>query len=215
MPLTLIAIPGGFEIRGQSRLKDSRKGCDPVLSSLSIMNQNGALPEIDVLNPELQRFGLSQSAAVYQLGNQFPRIFEMREDTLDLVSRQDGWRAPRSLPGGPEIEINFLETMNFLSKKNQGVEGLLLGGRGHLALESEKIEVLAEGSGIEFAEALTESPHSEATEASDPVKASLFSRDGQSGKANGPAGFGDEFGDGLLLARRGRVIGAGWAGFVR
>jgi hypothetical protein len=46
-----------------------------VLAALAVMDGVAPLPEIDVLDPQLQRLALAQAAALEQLADQAPWIF--------------------------------------------------------------------------------------------------------------------------------------------
>jgi hypothetical protein len=115
-------------------------GVDPF-KGRSLVDGDGGLAEIEVLNPEAKGFHESQAGAIHELGGEFPGIFEMGDDRTDLLaSHDDRWTA-LAAGRGEVIEGEVLDAEDVSDEEDHGVERLALGGWGDVAFEGEELKI--------------------------------------------------------------------------
>jgi hypothetical protein len=112
-----------------------------VSAALAIMDGDGALAKIEVLDAQAHGLHQPEATAIHDLCDQFPGIFEAGEDGADFLAGHYSGRSSRATGWGDGVEGEFLDAEDVLCQKGHGIERLLLGGRGDVSFQSEKFEV--------------------------------------------------------------------------
>ena len=133
------------EVFGESLLKAFWQGDDPMFAALAIVDGDGALAEIDVLNTESEGFHNSEAGAIHDLAGEFPRIFQMSDDEAHSGAGHDDRRAALASSGSEVIKGEFLDPKAVFDEKDHGIERLFLGGWSDVAFEGEELEVSRDG----------------------------------------------------------------------
>jgi hypothetical protein len=76
-----------------------------VFSILSIMDGDGALAEIQILDAQAHGFHEPEAAAIHDLGDQFPWIFQTGEDGADFLAGHDDRRAALTMGGSDVVRL--------------------------------------------------------------------------------------------------------------
>ena len=183
---------------------------DAVFSILSIMDGDGSLAEIQILDAQAHGFHEPEAAAIHDLGDQFPWIFQTGENRADFLAGHDDRRAALTTGGSDVVESEFLASEDVFHEKSHGVERLLLGGRGDVSFQREEVEVGGDGGGPGGLRGLAEFLVAEADEPAVPVDVSLLGShrlvldpDDAAERINEPLEFRFGIGD-LFRSRRGR-----------
>ena len=127
LQVLLVAVLEGTQVRTQASFQGARQRHNPVFATFSIVDGDGSLSKIKILDPESQSFHLPKASAVDHFAHQSPGIFQFIEDGADFLTGQDGRRSTRSGPGWSESEIQVFDSVDGLAEEGQGVERLALG----------------------------------------------------------------------------------------
>ena len=100
-----------------------------VSAALAIMDGDGALAKIEILDAQAHGFHETEAAAIHDLSDQFPRIFQTGENRADFLAGHDDRRAALTTGGSDVGEGEFPNAEDVFQEKSHGVERLLLGGR--------------------------------------------------------------------------------------
>lgn len=169
-----VFLMGSGEVVGESMLKCFGQWHDAVPAAFAIMDGDGALTEIDVFDPEAEGFHEPQAGAVHEEGCEFPWIFEILDDRAHfLAGHDDRWTA-FATSGGDVIESELLDAEDVFHEKRHGVECLLLGGRGDVALKGKIVEVSGDGGWAGDFRRLAEFVETKTDEAAIPVNVSFL-----------------------------------------
>jgi hypothetical protein len=120
---------------------------DTVFSAFAIVDGDGSLPEIEVLDTQAHGFHQAQTAAIHDLCAQFPRIFQVGENGADFLAGHDNRWAPLTTGGGEVIQSEVRDAEDVFDEEDPGIEGLVLGGWGDVPFEGEEVEVSRNGGG--------------------------------------------------------------------
>ena len=114
-----------------------RQDSGPVLTTLTAPDKDESLAEIHILNTQADTLQQAQAAAIEQFCHQGMLARHRAEQTLNLRLNQHSGRsfAVACCGSGRSHRQGFVK--NIPIEKNQGVQGLSLGGSGHLALGYE------------------------------------------------------------------------------
>ena len=161
----------------EALFEGSGQGDDAMSAALAIVDGDGALAEIEVFDAEAEGFHDPQAAAIHELGDEFPGIFQAGEDGTDFLAGHDDGRAALAAGGGDVIESKFLDAKHVFHEEGHGIERLLLGARSDVALEREEVEICGDGGRADGLGGLAEHTEAEADEAAVPVNVSLLGGD--------------------------------------
>ena len=131
----------GFEVSLESGFEDFWKGDEAVFPSFGVMDGDGAVPEVDVLDAEAKAFHDAEAGPVEELGGEFPGVVEEAEHGADFVAGQHGRRAAGAASGGVDVKGEFGVPEDVAEEEDEGIEGLFLSGGSDLAFEGEVLEV--------------------------------------------------------------------------
>jgi len=145
-----------------------------VSSSLAVVNGDGALAEIQILDAQAHGFHEPEAAAIHKLGDQFPWIFKAGEDGADFLAGHHHRRSSCAAGRGNVIEGEFLDAEDVFGQEGHCVERLLLGGRGDVSFQREEVEVGGDGGWPGHLRGLAEHLEAEADEPAVPVDISLL-----------------------------------------
>jgi hypothetical protein len=181
---------------------------DTVFSAFAIVDGDGALPKIEILDAQTHGFHQAQTAAIHDLSAQFPGIFQVCENGANFFAGHDHRGTALTTGGGEVIQSQFLNAENIFDEEDHGVERLVLGGRGDVPLKGEEIEVSGDGGRASSIRRLAEFLETETDEAAIPVNVGFLGGDGVALEPDGPAKGINEFGEfrfvtGGLFRRRG------------
>lgn len=129
--LDAIHLPaqGLFERAGQEG--------DAILPALAVADEDVALAEVDVLDPEPEAFHQPQPGSIEEAGHQPGRAVELIEDGVDLVAGQDGGQALGPTGGDDAGPLLERLTENLAIEEKDGAEGLILGRGGDIPLDGQ------------------------------------------------------------------------------
>ncbi len=208
-----VAVLKSLEVSRHAGFEGSRQRDDPVFSPFPVVDGDGSLAEVDVLDSETQRFGLAHAAAVKQRGDQVPGIIEVSQDGGDLLPGQDHGRAAVAGAGRGEFDFHFALAMDVPPQEDDGVEGLPLGRGGDLEFQRQILEVGAGGGGIEgFEIRLAEAAEAEAPESADPGEIGLLRGHREVRLPDGATGAVDLGVDEIFFRWHGVPVGSGAIG---
>jgi len=118
----------------------ARQRHNSVLRPLAVVDDDGSLAEIDVIDPQPEGLHEAEAGAIHELDAEFPRIFQMRENRLNLVAGQDdGWSA-LGVAGDRFFQGEIGLAKDLAGEEDHCVERLFLGGCGHVAFQREVAE---------------------------------------------------------------------------
>lgn len=146
------------QVLSESLLEGLGQRDDAVFAALGVVNGDGAVTEIEVLDPESQALHETQAGAIHELGSELPWINEVGENAAHFVaSHNDGGAAA---PGGGSdvFKGEVVDAEDLFGEEGHGVEGLLLSGNGDVAFQGEIVEVGGDGGGYGVARSLLK-PH--------------------------------------------------------
>lgn len=166
---------------------------DAVFSAFAVMNRDGALAEIEVLDSQPHGFHQAETAAIHDLRRKFPRSFHAGENGADFfASHHDGWAA-LATGGGEVIEGQLLDSKDVFNEEDHGIECLALGGLGDVAFEGEELEAGGDGGRAGGLRGLAEFLEAEADEAAIPVNVGFLGGDSAAFEPDGTAEGINEF----------------------
>ena len=169
-----VVLTGSREVLLKSQLQGTGQWHDAMLSAFGVMNGDGALAEIQILHPQAHGLHQAETAAIHDLSDKFPRIFQAGEDRANFLAGHDYRGAARATGGGDGFEGEFLDSKHLPGQENQGVERLLLGGRSDVALQSEEFKIRGDGGWPGEPGRLAERLEAEASEAEHPADISFL-----------------------------------------
>jgi len=132
-----VGLVAGFEGFGE---RD-----DAVFAAFGVVDGDGAVAEVDVLDAEAKAFHDAEAGAVEELGGEFPGVVEEVEHGADLVAGEHGGRAAAAGGGGIQVQGDFFMTEDVAKEEDEGVERLFLGGGGDLAFQGEELDIGGDG----------------------------------------------------------------------
>ena len=122
-----------------------------VILTLAISHDNLMVVEVNVFHAQAHTFHDAQSAAVHDLGDEFVRSHEAREEPLDFVFGEDGgdgFGALRAKSG--ELEFVEFDVKDVSVEEEDGAEGLILCGGGDLLFGGKMGEELSDFGDAHF-----------------------------------------------------------------
>jgi hypothetical protein len=129
--------PDAIDLLAQGFFQGAGQQGDAVLRALAVADDEMALAEVDVLDPEAEAFQQSEAGAVEQAGHQSIRAVELVEDGADLVAGQDR-REPLGPPGrGDPAEVLERPAQDLAIEEEDRMQGLILGGGGDIPIDRE------------------------------------------------------------------------------
>lgn len=204
-----------FDVLCEGLSQGAREWDEPVFPPFGIVDLDGVAVEIEVLDPKSHRFADPQSGPIHKLGRQIPGFRQVSEELPDLGVAQDGGGAavfPRLHRSGND-EVAMLKDRTV--EKDEGVESLLLGGRGNVTGEDQVIQEWGDGIGTEIFGRVVLFPEGEVEIAGNPAAVSPFGGDSLVGEAAHLArAIDDVFFDGLVSGL-GRTGGMGLSSIHR
>lgn len=114
---------------------------DAMFAALAVVDSDGSLAEIEVLNAQPHAFHEAQAGAIHELGREFPRMIKQGDDAADFIAGHNGWRPAEAAGGGEAVDGEFRYAEDVSSEKNNGIECLGLGSGRNVTLKGEVIEV--------------------------------------------------------------------------
>ena len=114
-----VGLEAGFEGFGE--------GDEAVFTAFGVVDGDGAVAEVDVLDAEAKAFHDAEPGAVEELGGEFPGVFEESEHGTNFVTGEYGGRAAAA--GGRAIEVQgeFGVAEDVSEEEDEGIERLFLG----------------------------------------------------------------------------------------
>ena len=181
--------------------------CDyAVPAALAIMNGDGSLAEIQIFDTQAHGFHEAEAAAIHDLGDQFPWIFQTSENGADFLTGHHHGGPSRATGRGDMVEGEFLDSEDVFHEKSHGVERLFLCGGGDVSFQREEIEVGRYGGWTDDFGGLAELEVAEADEPAVPVNVGFLGGDSVSLETDGAAERVDESVEiGLEVAGEGRT----------
>ena len=140
-----------------------------------------SLDEIEVLDAQAEGFHETEAAAIHELGGEFPRICEVGENRADFLAGHDDRRAALAAGKRDVVEGEFLDTEDVSHQECHGIERLLLGSRGDVALEGEVVEIIGNAGGDGVFRSLSEFDETKTGEADGPSLVDGSCRSGATG----------------------------------
>ena len=147
--ITSMALPMETEVGLQTRFQGAGQGDDSVFAALAVVDGDGSLPKIEILDSEAQGFHLAKASSVDHFAHQFPGIFQFIEDGADFLVGKNRGRSTPSVASWSESEVQIFDSVNGLAQEGQSVESLPLSRRGNPAFQGEEFQVSAGRTGIE------------------------------------------------------------------
>lgn len=144
-------------------------GDDTVFAALAVVDGDGGLAEIEILDAEFHGFHEAEAATVHDLCDEFPRGVEMGEEGMDFLLRQDDGRARPASGGDEALEGESGDAEDVFVEEGERVEGLFLGSGGDDAFEGEGVEEGGDGGWTGGLGGLAEVLVAEVEEARGPV----------------------------------------------
>jgi hypothetical protein len=105
-PILLVPQFRSSEKGFQAGFERSGERDETVFSSLAIMHRDGALTEVDVLDPESERFPLAEAATIHEFHEEFPGVVEVRQDLAHFLAREHDGRAAGAAPCRRQMDQN-------------------------------------------------------------------------------------------------------------
>jgi hypothetical protein len=124
-----VGLEAGFEGFGE---RDKT-----VFTAFGVVDGDGAVAEVDVLDAEAKAFHDAEAGAVEELGGEFPWVFEESEHGTNLLAGEYGGRATAAGGRAIEVQREIRMTEDVAEEEDESVERLFLGGGGDLAFEGE------------------------------------------------------------------------------
>ena len=120
----------------QRPLDPSGQQASPVLAALAIAHGDGISRKIEILDPQTQGLHQAQATAIHQLRHQLVHPIHAIQH-LPHLRLCHHHRQPSLLPG-PHHPLQFqIPAQQLLVEKQQGRQGLILGGCTHLSLHRQ------------------------------------------------------------------------------
>jgi hypothetical protein len=174
-----LALEAGFE--------SYRKWHHAMLASLAIVDGDGSLRKIEILDPEPEPFHKPQTAAIEKLSDELPGGAKMADNPDDFFSRQHCGRAALTALGRDTPDFKLLDFQDAPGVENQGVERLLFRGGSYSPLQGKVFEVGTDGVRPELRRCVLQAAHAEAHKARAPGDVGLLGGDREIGEPDGTA----------------------------
>ena len=114
-----------------------RHDSNPVLAALPVANNQLAPVKQQVLHPQPQGLHQAKAGSVQQVRNQPVRTVQLGQDRPDLRPAEDHRQAPGGGRPGDIVKPRQLDAQDIPVKKQQSLQGLVLGGRADLAIHRQ------------------------------------------------------------------------------
>lgn len=160
-----------------------------MFGSFPVVDGDGSLAEVDVFDTQTHGFHEAESGAIHELGGEFPWVFEVGEDGAHFFPGQHGGRASVGVAEHAFVEFEFRDAEDLAGEKDQGIEGLALGGNRDLAFEGEEIEISGDAEWTGGLRGLPESGQAEAGKTRVPMDVGFFRFVGEIAESGGAADF--------------------------
>ena len=181
------------EVGEQQRCQGSGQRTDPALVTPAIVGGYCTLSEIKVSDAQAHALNNAQARSVHDLGGELPGVFQTGDDHAHFVTGHYKRRAAASAVVSDVFEADMFESEvlnaeDLSGEEDHGLEGLLAGGRGDVALPFQGVEERGDRQAAGVARGLFERRQTEAGEADGPMDV-------------GPLGGFGEVGNGDCLAQ--------------
>ena len=121
-----------LEVESQGLEQGVGEHGEAVIFSLAISHDDLVIVKIQILNTQAQDFHEAEAAAVHKLGHELMDPVHLRDHPLGLVTGQDGGHPlGPARPDGKEGCLVQLHLENIPVEKENGADGLVLGGGGN------------------------------------------------------------------------------------
>jgi hypothetical protein len=196
------------EVFAQGRFENFRQEGDAVFIAFAVADDDLVEVEIDILDAEAEAFHEAEAGAVKEFGEELVGAGHGCKEAVGFIARHDDGQAGGAF-GADEL-IHPLERLmeDFVVKKDNGVESLVLGGGGDFLVNGE---VGKEGLNLGSTHFAWMPFLMEEDEAFDPEDVDLFGAEGVVFDAEDFADLVEEFGFGVGNDEGGGVDGSGWA----
>ena len=134
----LVLLARAVEVRGQRGLDRGRQHRHPILVALAVADDDLVRREVDVLHAQATAFQQAQPRAVQQERHEPWHAVEPLEDGADLVPRQHDGQMQGPLGADDVVEPRKLDAEHLAVEKEQGAQGLVLGGGRDLVVNGER-----------------------------------------------------------------------------
>lgn len=179
-----------LQVHFEGSLKARGQEGNALAHAFAIADGYLVVAEVEVFDAQAECFHQAQAAAVEELGHETVVAFELGDDGVSLgAGKNDGelGRAADTFDAGDEVEF---AVEDLLKEKEQGAEGLILGGGGDVSVNGKVAEergnlFLPHGIGMAFA--------MKENEAANPIEVNLFGADAVAFDAKMPADAVEEF----------------------
>lgn len=88
-----------------------------MFAAFSVVNGDGSLSKIEILDPEPQRLHLPEAAPIDFFAEQSPGILHLVEDGSDFLAGKNRGRSTGPVPSGGKPEVQVLDTVNHFTEK--------------------------------------------------------------------------------------------------
>jgi hypothetical protein len=132
-----VLLAHALEVGDQLRLDRGWQHGQPILVPLAVADGDLVHREVDVLHAQTTAFQQAQPGAVEQNRHEPRHAVEPLEDGADLVARQHDGQMLGPLGPDDVVEPREVDAEHLAIQKEQGAQGLVLGGGGDLALHGE------------------------------------------------------------------------------
>ena len=204
LPGGQVAGVGGFgerKVVPKRSFNGSGQGHRPVLAALALVHGDGALSEVQILDPETHGLGKAQAASIHDLGGEPPWILQIREHMSNLIAGEHHRRAASAASGVGFLQNKLAESEDMAEQEDHGIQRLFLSRRRNIPFQGQVVQVGGDSGRSGLLRGLAEAHEAEAGEADVPVDIGGFGGIGQPAEAGGAADFvGDAggFGDWLI-----------------
>jgi hypothetical protein len=123
-PLVENAAGGELFFEGFNRVLWEER--DAVLRALAAADDDLAVAEVDVLDPESETFHEAQAGSVEEESHQMPWGRQLADDLPGLLRGEDHRDTIPGLGEGEGVEPTWVDIEHLLVEEDQGVEGLIL-----------------------------------------------------------------------------------------
>ena len=123
---------------GQRGLDRGGQHRHPILVALAVADDDLVRREVDVLHAQATAFQQAQARAVQQERHEPGHAVEPLQDGADLVPRQHDGEVQGPLGPDDVVEPRKLDAEHLVVEKEQGAQGLVLGGGRDLVVNGER-----------------------------------------------------------------------------
>src|SRR6185437_1702568 len=163
---------------------------------------------VEILDAEAEPFKQTQARSIKEMADESGRAFEFVEDGTDFGLGEDNRKALRAVGANDAVDAVERAFQDVLVQEEQGAEGLVLRGRGNVAIDREIGEEFVD---FRFGHLLRMAFVVEEDETPGPVVIGVFGANGVVANAAGVAEAVEEFGGldhGFCLGPEGRGVHA-------